>query len=138
MLGQLELYEFEQHIWLEKILKGFYSEFPKKINSKVLSSFAIIKNICYTNNIYFFYCMKMSFETPERVDLSQDITSQEALASLTADEQARLQEYLDAEQQKIIYLTQQELGELKNILGEDASASHEADFDEFMQEQITE
>jgi len=80
----------------------------------------------------------MTFETPERVDLSQELSTQEALSTLTADEQARLQEYLDTEQQRIIYLTQQELGELKNILGEDASASHEADFDEFMQEQITE
>lgn len=80
----------------------------------------------------------MSFETPERVDLSQDINNQEALNSLTDEERSQLREYLDTEHQKIIYLTQQELWELRGILQEDDSASHDADFDEFIQQQINE
>lgn len=83
----------------------------------------------------------MSFETPYRADLSQDnLGNQELWDSLTPEEQIKLQEYLNTEHERIIYLTQTELSELRSIIGEDEdiSAQHDADFDEFMETQVQE
>lgn len=77
-------------------------------------------------------------EAPVQVDLSQDLEAQKLWEWLTSEEQTRFNEYFNAEKEGILYLTQDELTTLKSILAEDSSASHDADFDEFIQEQKTE
>jgi len=80
----------------------------------------------------------MTLEAPIEVNLSQELSAQELWEWLTKDEQIKFNEYFNADKEWILYLSQIELSELKRILWEDLSASHDADFDEFIDEQLKE
>ena len=77
----------------------------------------------------------MSFDSPIQIDLSQEEDLAKLATDLTLEEQVRLDEYFGEKKKGIIYLTGQELSELKFIISEESSASHQADFDTFIQEQ---
>jgi len=60
----------------------------------------------------------MSLETPIQIDLSQENSwDQVDDSTLTPEEKTLLREHFREESESIIYLTQQELQELKDILG---------------------
>jgi len=80
----------------------------------------------------------MTPEAPIEVDVSQELSVQELWGWLTKEEQIKFNEYFNSDKEWILYLSQMELAELKRILWEDLSASHDADFDEFIDQQLSE
>lgn len=82
----------------------------------------------------------MAFETPERVDLSNQDDIAKLKANLTPAEHARLNEYFSQEKEGIIYLTQEELGDLKQALKYENNHHRDRNevIDEFIAEQKAE
>lgn len=84
----------------------------------------------------------MAFDTPQKVDLSQDLESQ--WITLSEEQTANYQEYLsgleEAERAEIIYITKAELEEFKIVL--ESEHNHHRDRNDiiggFMQEQVNE